>query len=200
MLTRVSNIESYRRWINWEPRFDGDEEPTLDEFVRSLTVDEPSEAMLAGTAFHAAIELAQVGEHNTFAAHGFTFHLPDAEIELAEIREMRASKRYGDLNVTGKVDCLSGKLVVDHKTTSRVDIDRYMEGYQWRYYLDIFGADVFRWYVFELKELEPKSYRVSAPQVLEAVRYPELEADCARLAAEFHRFAIDIGLPDARLD
>lgn len=200
MLTRVSNIESYRRWLNWEPLFDGQEEPTVDEFIRSLTVDEPSEAMLAGTAFHAAIELAQVGEHNTFSAHGFTFHLPDAEIELAEVREMRASKRYGDLTVTGKVDCLDGRLVVDHKTTSKVDIDRYMEGYQWRYYLDIFGADVFRWYLFQITEIEPKVYRVAVPQVLEACRYPELEADCALLAQQFHQFARSVNLPDARID
>lgn len=200
MLTRVSTVESYRRWLNWEPLFDGQEEPTVDEFISSITVDEPSEKMLAGTAFHAAMETAQVGEHNTFSAHGYTFHLPDAEIELASIREMRASKRYGDLTVTGKVDCLEGKLVVDHKTTSKVDIDRYMEGYQWRFYLDIFGADVFRWYLFQITEIEPKVYRVAAPQVLEACRYPEMEQDCANLAAYFHQFALSVNLPDARLD
>jgi hypothetical protein len=200
MLTRVSNVEAYRRWVHWEPRWDGDEEPTIEEFVRSLIVDEPTGAMLAGTAFHAAIENAQVGEHNTFSANGFTFHLPDAEIEIGDIREMRASKRYGELTVTGKVDCLEGRLIADHKTTSKVDIDRYMEGYQWRYYLDIFGADVFRWHLFEIKELEPKVYRVAAPQLLEAYRYPELADDCALLADQFRHFALSVKLPDARID
>ena len=200
MLTRVSNIEAYRRWINWEPRFDGPEEPSLEQFVRSITTDEPTEAMMAGTAFHAAIELAQDGEHNTFSAHGYTFHLPDAEIELPDIREMRASKQYNGLTVTGKVDGLVGRSINDHKTTSRVDLDRYMEGYQWRFYLDIFGADAFTRHIFELKELEDKVYRVSAPQVLKAYRDPELATDCERMAAEFLEFATRMGLPDAVLD
>lgn len=200
MLTRVSNIEAYRRWMNWKPLFDGQEEPTLDDLVRHITTDEPSEAMMAGTAFHAAIETAQEGEHDAFEAMGYTFHLPDAELALSAIRELRGFKDYGDLTVSGKVDCLSGKVVIDHKTTSRVDFERYLEGCQWRFYLDIFGAEIFRWHIFELKELADKTYEVKSPQTLEARRYPELGADCARLANEFHEFAVRVGLPDSRLE
>jgi len=200
MLARVSSIEAFRRWMNWKPLFEGQEEPTLDDLVRQLTTDEPSEAMLAGTAFHAAIETAQDGEHDVFAAMGYTFHLPDAELALPSIREMRGNKDYGALQVTGKVDCLEGKVVIDHKTTSRVDLERYLEGCQWRFYLDIFDADLFRWHIFEIKEIGEKTYQVAAPQTLEARRYPELGADCARLADEFHDFAIRVGLPDSRLE
>lgn len=200
MLTRVSNIEAYRKWLNWKPLFDGDEEPSLDDLVRQLTTDEPSEKMMAGTAFHAALETAQDGDHTEFKAMGYTFHLPDAELALPALRELRAFKAYGGLQVTGKVDCLDGKIVEDHKTTSRVDFERYLEGCQWRFYLDIFEADVFQWHIFELKELEPKVYRVSAPQILRAVRYPELHQDCCRLAAEYAAFARQMNLPDARID
>lgn len=199
MLARVSNIEAYRRWMNWKPLFEGQEEPTAEDLVRSITVDEPSEAMMAGTAFHAAMETATDGEHTTFSAMGYTFHLPDAEIDIPAIREMRAFKKYGGLTVTGKVDGLAGKLVIDHKTTSRVDLDRFLEGYQWRFYLDIFGADAFRWNIFEIKELEPKEYRVSAPQSLTAYRYPGLVDDCARMAAEYLDFATRMQIPDADL-
>ncbi|MDC9825641.1 PD-(D/E)XK nuclease family protein [Devosia sp. ZB163] len=200
MLARVSNIEAYRRWLNWKPLFEDQEEPTVEDFIRSITTDEPSEAMMAGTAFHAAIENAQDGEHETFAAMGYTFHLPDAEIALPFIRELRAFKEYGGLTVTGKVDCLDGKRVVDHKTTSRVDLDRYLEGCQWRFYLDIFGADAFEWHIFEIREMEPKVYRVSAPQTLRAYRYPGMADDCARLAGEFEEFATRMNLPDARVE
>lgn len=200
MLARVSNIEAYRRWQNWKPLFDGDEEPSLEDFVRSITTDEPSEKMMAGTAFHAAIENAAYGSHETFEAMGYTFLLPDAEIALPTIREMRAFKAYGGLLVTGKVDCLDGKVVEDHKTTSRIDMDRYLEGYQWRFYLDVFEADVFRWHLFQITEQEPRVYRVSAPQVLEAVRYPELHRDCARLAEEYFDFARRVGLPNSRIE
>lgn len=200
MLTRVSNIEAYRKWLNWKPLFDGDEEPSLDDLVRQLTVDEPSEKMQAGTAFHAALERAGDGAHETFVAMGYRFELPDADLALPALRELRAFKTYGDLQVTGKVDCLDGKIVEDHKTTSKVDFERYLEGCQWRFYLDIFEANVFQWHIFELKELEPKVYRVSAPQILRAVRYPELHQDCVRMAEEYLAFARQMNLPDARID
>jgi len=200
MLTRVSNIESYRRWQNWRQRYEDEPEPTVDDLVRQITVDEPSEAMMAGTAFHSAMELAAEGEYEVFGANGYIFHLPDAELALPAIRELRGYKDYGPLTVAGKVDCLHGKVVIDHKTTSQPDMERYLEGCQWRFYLEIFGADVFRWHVFQIKETGHKTFQVSPPQTLEARRYPELGADCARLADEFHEFAIRVGLPDARLD
>lgn len=200
MLARVSNIEAYRRWLTWAPYFEGQEEPTMDDLVRQITVDEPSEAMMAGTAFHAAIEKAAYGTHETFEAKGYRFILPDAEIALPEVRELRGYKDYGPLTVTGKVDCIEGKVVIDHKTTGRPDLERYLEGCQWRFYLDIFDAEVFRWHVFEIKEVEDKTYEVKAPHTLEMRRYPELGADCTRLAREFHEFANRVGLPDSRLE
>ena len=200
MLARVSNIEAYRRWMNWKPLFEGQDEPSLDELVNQITTDEPSEAMQAGTAFHAAIETATDGDHDAFEAMGYRFRLPNAEIALPSIRELRGFKDYGPLTVTGKVDCLDGRAVIDHKTTSRVDFERYLEGCQWRFYLDIFEAEVFRWHIFEIKEVGEKTYEVKAPQTLEARRYPELGADCMRLAEEFHEFAVRVGLPDSRLE
>lgn len=182
MLARVSNIESFRRWREAEDQ-------TVEDLVHWLTTDEPSEAMLAGTAFHKALELARPGDYDTLQALGYTFHLPDCELALPEVRELRAYGSYGPLQVTGQVDGMEGRRVDDHKTTSRFDAERYLAGYQWRFYLDIFGADVFRWNVFELKELEPKVYRVSSPQLLETFRYPGLHDDCARLAADFYEFA-----------
>lgn len=200
MLARVSSIEAYRRWLNWKPLHGDEEEPTVDDLLRYLTSDEPSPAMMAGTAFHAAIERAGHGDHEFFEADGYRFLLPEAEIELPEIRELRAFKDYGSLTVTGKVDCLSGRVVIDHKTTSRVDMERYLEGCQWRFYLDIFEADVFRWHVFEIKEVGDRVYSVKAPQTLEAVRYPGLHDDCAQLAEDYAGFAFQYGLPDSRLE
>jgi hypothetical protein len=189
MLTRVSHIEAYRRWRDWTPLFDGDEEPTLEQLVQSITSDEPSEKMLAGTAFHKALELAQSGEYETLSAEGYRFTLPDAAIELPAIREIRAERSYGSLIVSGKADGVLGKTVIDHKTTSRIDFDRYLEGYQWRFYLELFGADEFCWNLFQITETAPRTYRVAAPQVLKMPRYPEIARDCEKLAAEYLAFA-----------
>jgi hypothetical protein len=182
MLARVSNLESFRQWRE-------DDEQTVDDLVHWLTTDAPTEAMLAGTAFHRALELAEPGEYTTLEANGFTFLLPDAELELPAVQELRAYGRYGDLVVTGQVDGLAGLRVDDHKTTSRFDPERYLAGYQWRFYLDLLGADVFRWNVFEIRETDRRVYQVGAPHRLEAHRYPGMRADCERLATDFLAFA-----------
>src|SRR5687768_17293715 len=119
MLARVSNVEAFRQWKDWTPLFEGQEEPTVEDLVRFITVDEPSEAMLAGTAFHRALELIGEGSHDTLEANGYRFLLPDCELELPSIREMRGYRNYGGLTVTGQVDGVGGNLVIDHKTTGK---------------------------------------------------------------------------------
>lgn len=178
MLARVSNIDAFRRWRM-------DEEASVESLVGFLTVDAPTPAMLAGTAFHEALEKSEYGLHDVLYAKGYTFQMPDAELAIPEIREVRSYQWYGGLLVTGKCDCLDGRMVVDHKTTSRFDPERYLEGYQWRYYLDLFGADVFRWNVFELREVDTRVYEVSDPQLLEITRYPGMHDDCMQLALDY---------------
>lgn len=194
MLARVSNIEALRQWKHWRPLFDGQEEPTVEDLVRFITEDDPSEAMKAGTAFHKAMEIAQDGSHDTFEANGYRFILPDADIELPPIREMRAYKDYGALTVTGQVDAVHGRTVLDHKTTGKFDPERYLDGCQWKFYLDLFEADEFQWNIFVIKEIEPQVYQVAPPQILKAYRYPEMRHDCETLAADYLDFA-NIHLP-----
>jgi hypothetical protein len=186
VLTRVSNIETFRRWRL-------DEEQTTADLVARLTDFQPTEAMLAGTAFHKALELATPGDYDTLHANGYTFRLEDdAAIALPSVRELRCFGEYGPLRVTGQVDALYGRRVEDHKTTGYFNADGYLEGCQWRFYLDLFGADVFRWNVFEVRPVEgsPKTYTVSAPHELEAFRYPALHSDCMELAEAYYEFAI----------
>lgn len=186
---RVSNIERFRQY-----------ELDEDADVATLVADicgwsEGSTAMKAGTAFHKALELAQTGlEVESFCQDGFTFHFPESmSVELAPIREVRASKTYivdgQPIVISGQLDQIDGKRIDDHKTTARFDPDRYLEGYQWRLYLDIFGANVFRWNVFEISEMEPGVYEVKAAHRLEQYRYPTLGSDCQALVERFARFA-----------
>lgn len=182
MLARVSNVESFRQWRD-------NEEQSVDDLLRWMTVDQPSEAMLAGTAFHKALELADPGQFEKLEAHGFTFLLPDdVTIELPRIRELRGYDEYPGITITGQVDCLEGLRVDDHKTTSRFDPDRYLSGYQWRLYLRMFGAKRFRWNVFEIKPLKDRIYEVRATHRMEAFAYPGMDRDCEQLVAEFREF------------
>jgi hypothetical protein len=185
-------VEAFRKWEADDEA--GDE--ALGDLLANLRGEgESSELMRAGTAFHKALETATTGvELAELVADGYTFCITDSlEIGLCEIRELRASKTYvvddEPITISGQVDQLEGRRVEDHKTTGRFDAERYMTGYQWRLYLDIFGADHFRWNVFEIAAMdEPKCYQVYAQHRLEQFRYPGMEADCLALVTRFARF------------
>lgn len=200
MTFRVSELESFRQYLE-------DDEADLELLLaRMRGQTQPSEAMLAGTAFHKALEMSPTClEVSSIEADGYTFNFAgDFEIALTNIREVRAGKVYivdGEpITVSGQLDQIEGKRVEDHKTTGRFDPERYLGGYQWRLYLEIFGADHFRWNVFEIKqpdEMEPLVWDVIAAHRLEQYRYPGMHADCQRLVEQLARFA-RIHLPERR--
>lgn len=193
-LLRVSatDIDAFRRW-----RDDEEDASNLADLIAQLRRLMPStEAMEAGTALHKALETAEPGDHKGFEADGFTFSFEtDAEIDLPPIREMKATREYrvADCIVTlvGKVDALHGRRIDDHKFTAKFDADRYLESYQWRIYLEVFGADEFRWNVFEAKESAPKNYLIRNVHTLTMHRYPGIGADVEREVREFVSFARD---------
>jgi hypothetical protein len=190
MTFRVSEVESFRQWQQ-------DEDADLDLLLARMRGEtEASEAMLAGTAFHKALELAPAYlTVSSIDALGYDFRFSgDFEIALPNIREVRAGKTYtvdGEpIVISGQVDAIHGKRVEDHKTTGRFDPERYLGGYQWRLYLEIFGADAFRWNVFEIRVMDdPLVWEVFASHRLEQFRYPGMGADCERLVADLARFA-----------
>lgn len=199
MTFRVSEVESFRQFLQ-------DEDADLDLLLaRMRGQTEPSEAMLAGTAFHKALELAAAKEHTVLQALGFTFNIAgDFELAIPAIREVRASKTWlvdGEpVTISGQLDTIEGKRVEDHKTTARFEPERYLDGYQWRLYLEIFGADRFRWNVFEMAcnedaDIDGMTWDVFAHHTLEQFRYPAMGDDCARLVAQLARFA-RIHLPE----
>ncbi len=190
MRSWVTKLETFRRWRL-------DEYATLQDLIERLTTFEPTEAMKAGVAFHKALETITPGDYPAIQSDGYTFILPDALLEIPDVRELRLVVDYGELRVTGRVDAVQGNIVTDWKTTASFNPDGYFEGCQWRFYLDMFDADVFRWVIFEMTE-DPKTpmlYRVKSPHVLEQVRYPSLHADCEQLAREFHAFVTE-HMPD----
>jgi len=191
MIYRVTSVCAF---IEYER----DEDASVEELIEKITGKfQASAAMQAGTAFHQFLEDAVSGlEVSEAEALGHRFMFADAlQVEVTPIRELRASKTYmvdGEpITISGQVDALDGLRIEDHKTTSRFDADRYLSGYQWRLYLDIFGATSFRWNVFEIDQLaddDMPTYLVKSIQRLEQCRYPELAADCQAAIERFARF------------
>ena len=190
MIFRVSNLEDFRK-------FEQDEEYPFGVFMNRLVGKEPpSEAMLAGTALHKFLEMVGEGlEFDSVEIGGCEFIFEkDFLLSIKQIKEIRLSKTYNcfgkDLIVSGCVDVLDNLTIEDHKTTSSFDPDRYLEGYQWRFYLDIFKANRFVWNVFEMREdtKTPKTYYITQLHTLEQYRYPSLESDCQALVERFSKF------------
>jgi len=184
----VSNLECYRVWSE-------DEDLDLGWLLtRLLGKEPPTESMEAGTAFHSALEQASVGELGALAFGDYRFDFNcDCTIAIPSIRELPVQKMYDDLEVRGRVDGVWGKKVVDYKTTGQFDPDRFMESYQWRFYLDMLDCDEFQWDAFVLAEFgPPKCYEVRQFHRLVQRRYPNLQEDCARLAREYSHFISNI--------
>lgn len=186
--TSATDIDAFRRYRDNE---DGDLQELLNQFWRRT---EPTEAMRAGTALHTALENVGDGEFTQLTAEGYTFDFEAAaEVDLPAIRECKATREYviGECLVTlvGKVDAIHGRRIDDHKFTARFDPERFLDSFQWRIYLDVFGADEFRWNVFEGKEVAPKHYTIQAVHPLTMYRYPGMGDDIERELAQFVGFA-----------
>lgn len=192
----ATDIDALRYFLDSE---DGDVEDLLARLRRASP---PTPAMLAGTAFHKALELAGDGEASVLCADGHKFHLEfEDDLDIPPLREVKATRDYrvGDVLVTlvGKVDGILGRRIDDHKLTGSFDAERFMAGYQWRIYLDVFDADEFRWNVFEGAEIagQERVWKVRSLHKLTMHRYPGMEDDVHRQVEALVDFA-RIHLPE----
>lgn len=188
----ATDIDAYRRYRN--PPIP-EMEIELDELLAQLRKQEPpTEAMLAGSALHKALEHADAGDHTRLQADGYTFHLNiEGELDLPQTREIKGERVYEvdgcRVTLVGKVDAIHGRRVDDHKFTSRYDAERFMSSYQWRIYLEVFDADEFRWNIFEGGEVEPMVYQVFGFHQLRMHRYPDMGEHVLKEVGEFVAFA-----------
>lgn len=186
----ASDIDALRYFLS------EDEAELADLLAQLRRETPPTEAMQAGTALHAALEVCQPGLHGELSANGYTFEIrADGEIDLPEIREIKATREYEIdgclITLVGKVDAIPGRRVDDHKFTSRYDAERFLGSYQWRVYLEVFGADEFRWNVFEGRQdtNDPQRYVIYNVHQLTMRRYPGMDVDVCRALQTFLDFA-----------
>lgn len=186
---RVTQLDAFRIWEQTE---DLDMDWLLP---RILGNQEETEVMRAGTALHKALEHLDGSELEIDTLltdeYRFDFNCGPCEIMLPTIRETEFVKHYGDILVAGHVDGLIGNAIIDYKTTAAFDAERYMESYQWRYYLDLSGCDQFLYQIFVMKDFgPPHCYSITAAHTLKQYRYPELHTDCENLVREYEEIVL----------
>lgn len=151
---------------------------------RLLRLEPPNEKMMAGTAWHKIMEDADDGmELSQAVCDGFQFDIKldrDIEISMSDICEVRAKKDYRidgyTITLTGKCDGITGNEITDHKLTFRPNPESYLESYQWRAYLDIFEADIFKYRIYSAREKD-KHITIYNISTMDLYRYPGMEDD-----------------------
>ena len=108
--------------------------------------------------------------------------------------EIREYKDYGRAVVTGCADVIDGIEIRDIKTKySPISDKDYIDSCQWRFYLDLFEANVFHFDLFEFKGYDKDKHKgdvrglplVPYSPSITCYRYPQMELDNAALLNEF---------------
>lgn len=215
-LIRVTAIEAFRRYLanGDNDYYEITEQSVIDSVTGELKGNEQTRI---GTAFHSIVQIGNP-EHkiidggDEFDVDGFKVRLAKKHCVLAlayrneypnAYHEFRGYKDYGSAIVTGCADMIDGVEIRDIKTKYSTPSDAdYINSCQWRYYLDIFGADVFHFdlFVFNGYKKEKHGYDVRelvltrhTPPIT-CYRYPEMENDNLALLNQFMDWAETRGL------
>lgn len=186
MRLSVTMLDSYRYYRD-------NEDASLDDLLATLRRETvPTLAMKAGSALHKALETCNA-DTETLAADGFTFRFAeDCPLPLPAIRELKGEMemqtKAGPVTLVGVVDTI-GVETTDHKLTARWDAEKYIDSYQWRCYLLMFGGARFTYNVFVGKEVEPGEWLITEFHRLPVYAYVGMRADVEREVGELAAFA-----------
>ncbi len=172
----------------------------LAKFIAETVGDvEPNEAMLRGIRFHKLMEGAGTPGWELPSEIKLPEKLPDIEILKPDVAEWYVLRedlqvRHGwRVKITGRVDALSGRTIIDYKTAAKAPVyERYLDAYQWRCYLYLIPmAETFRYEVFRLKDVEG-GFSVMEHKMFKMQRYLDLEEDVRGAVADCVDFLIDL--------
>lgn len=225
-LLRVTQLEKFRRFVsgNYEYEteqdlidtitgtFQGNEYTWIGTAFHSIVeTGNPATKKVAAGERHFlyygkdTTEPVPCGREFDIDGHPVTLDVEQCKIALSyrnqhpgAFHEIRQYKDYEDAVVTGCADMIEGLEIRDIKTKYSTPDDKdYINSCQWRYYLDIFGADTFRFdlFVFEGYSKERHGtdvrglpFRRHEPAIA-CYRYEGMEQDNRSLLDEFLRWA-----------
>lgn len=206
-----SLVDNYRYWRDTDFPDPAKAAEKLEEVLAGIRGEkgEPTEAMVRGTAWHRALEMVNGSEgamEISESGHLFRF---DAQ-EVAQVRQqlpaMTNQELRGrlDLPEIGAVmhlrtDGVTGNTIHEHKTTGRVDVDRYIRTSQWRAYLLAFECRVVVYHIVQLtKDRRANVWRVKDYLPFRQFAYPNMRRDLVADVAEVAAFIRSQGLTHYR--
>lgn len=195
----VTHIEQYRLWRTGSWMSEAD-------LIASIKGEfKPNRKILCGQAFHAILEAPDKApqgcgstghwyEHNGIRFPGSIIDEALTHYERGGVPEVKATRMYevGSqlVEVVAKVDNLRGLTIDETKTRwAAFDAEKYDASCQWRFYIDVFGANRVRYVVFQLDEDSEGGFELRGVHKLSMFPYPSLHSDCLRLLTEFMEYA-----------
>lgn len=170
----VTTLDSFRRFMN----SDRDVETYIDELINR---PEPGKYAILGTAFHQVLQdpyeahkRAAINDLNGFLSPAkiyFEFETVNKALKHIDRMfpfEMKFNKVYyvdgHEVMISGIVDQLKGKTVIEHKTIwtdyrngkMRSLYDEFRSSVQWPFYLDMTGSTGIIYKLFRLQEDDEK--------------------------------------------
>jgi hypothetical protein len=179
----------YRELIHWGLRTL--DESHLNKFICNLLKLKPtSRNMLAGIAVHEYIEKQLLGEiPSIFTQNGWEITTADnvnVELSLPFGREQWIEKYFGDIKILGKTDARGVDIIHDIKTTSKINIEKYAESWQWQIYLWMSGLNKFEYNILQIKiDDVANKVTINDYQQLKLYRYQGMDGRVIELLSEY---------------
>lgn len=224
-VVRVTQVEAFRRWVGQSDydNFEIAEQSVIDSITGAFTGNDLTRI---GKAFHSIVETGAPacrrvaaglrgddpidgdpvppGRSFDVEGHAVTLDVEQCKAALAyraehpqAFHEVRLYRDFGEAFVTGCADMVDGTELRDIKTKFSAPRDSaYTDSCQWRFYLELFGADTFHFdlFVFEgynaaKHGADVRGLRLTRREPITCHRYAAMEQDNAQLLAHFMEWA-----------
>lgn len=194
------NLKPY----NWKSRFmlpskidayvyHRNSEQDVETFVMELLKLTPfPKRAEAGVAFHDYIEKFGYGDLPlNFTSNGWNIINNNVNVTIPYpfAREVKFSKNWNDINIFAVVDGIDNFRIHDIKTTSKLNVEKYMESWQWKIYLWLTEMQTFIYDIFtvDINEIDNiltlKNY-----DRIELKRYPNMVNDIDNIFNEYSNY------------
>ena len=189
MRVSVTDLDAYRYYRE-------NEDMTVSDYVARLERRTPQHPRAAlGERFHTALEV--LARDGNWPDHFFDLSRVDVALARPDLAEFGVRREYflhgNSVTLSGRIDAMVGRTLVDYKTTRRIDLESYADAMQWRCYLALVPeAEWFQYEVFSLTDIIDERCFVADHKRLRLHRYAGLEDDVRSALADYYAALLDL--------
>ena len=199
MRLSVTTIEAFRQYRDGVTNYNGDPYVTQEKLIQRIKKEEeePSVFMLRGTAFHKLMgnpkkyfkEPDYICSNIRFdksIEKAFEYSYKDFPFEIKTVKPYIINSEK--LNVVGVADPLVGNIAIENKTKwGSPSLTDYYDSVQWRFYLELFEAEMVQYQIFLMQEKKKIIYLKDFIP-LQFTSYPNMSKELTTMLAEFLEF------------